>query len=76
MDIGDRVQNVDEGYSVSSTGSGQNPGPMTRSVFRVVREENPNDMFVQDDCVRYGQQVRIVANPYLFKKPLQLNSQK
>lgn len=55
MDIGDRVQNVEEGYSVSSTGAGQNPGPMTRSVFRVVREENPADMFATDDCVRYGQ---------------------
>jgi hypothetical protein len=33
MDIGDRVNGVEEGYSISSTGETQNPGPMTRSVF-------------------------------------------
>lgn len=33
MDIGERIPNVEEGYSVSSTGADQNPGPMTRSVF-------------------------------------------
>jgi hypothetical protein len=33
-------------------------------------------MFINDDCVRYGQKLRIVANPHLFRKVLQLNSQK
>jgi len=54
MDIGERVQNVAEGYSVSSTGAEQNPGPVTRSVFQIVKQNNPADMFVQDGCVRYG----------------------
>ena len=33
MDIGDKVLNVEEAYQITSTGQGQNPGPMTRSVF-------------------------------------------
>lgn len=33
MDIGDKVPNVEEGFSITSTGSAENPGPMTRSVF-------------------------------------------
>ena len=33
MDIGDKVPNVEEGYSITSTHSATNPGPMTRSVF-------------------------------------------
>jgi len=37
MHIGDRIPNVDEGYAVTSTGEGQNPGPMTRSVFKLGR---------------------------------------
>jgi hypothetical protein len=37
MDIGDRVQNVEEGYSVTTTNEGQNPGPMTRSIYNLVR---------------------------------------
>ena len=35
MDIGERVPNVEEGYQVTSTREGQNPGPMTRSIFRL-----------------------------------------
>lgn len=62
MDIGERVQNIPEGYSVSSTGSDSNPGPVTRSVFQLVKEENPKDLFMRDEYVRYGQLVRIVAN--------------
>jgi hypothetical protein len=34
-DIGDKVPNVMEAYSITSTGDGQNPGPMTRSVFNI-----------------------------------------
>ena len=76
MDIGERVSNVEEGYSVSSTIAGENPGPMTRSVFQIVKAENPSDLFVNDQFVRYGQKLRICANPHLFRKALQLSSQK
>jgi len=53
MDIGERVQNVEEGYTVTCTSAGQNPGPMARSVFRVVKEDSV-DMFTSDEFVRYG----------------------
>jgi hypothetical protein len=61
MDIGDRVPNVEEAYQVTSTSRGQNPGPMTRSVFKLVRVED-QDIFGSDDYFRYGQKVRIEAN--------------
>ena len=55
MDIGDRVPNLEsvEGYNVSSTSKGQNPGPMTRSVYNLKRVENI-DMFGSDEFMRYG----------------------
>lgn len=33
IDVGDKVPNVEEAYTVTSTSRGQNPGPMTRSVY-------------------------------------------
>lgn len=53
MDIGDKVPNVDDGFSVTSTGEGQNPGPMTRSVFRLVKVDDA-DIFGSDEFIRYG----------------------
>ena len=72
MDIGERVSNVDEGYTISSTSVGQNPGPMTRSVFKLIKEINPNDMFTNDEFVRYGQYIRFESNPYLLEHNLAL----
>jgi hypothetical protein len=43
-------------------------------VFQVIKENNPRDLFINDDFVRYGQKLRIVANPHLFRKALQLTS--
>jgi hypothetical protein len=74
MDIGDRVPNVEEGYMVTSTGAGQNPGPMTRSIFKLLKEDSV-DMFTCDQYIRYGQKLRIEANEVLFRKRLQLCSQ-
>jgi hypothetical protein len=53
IDVGDKVPNVVSGYSVTSTGVGQNPGPMTRSIFRLARVEG-EDIFGSDEFVRYG----------------------
>ena len=75
MDIGDRVPNVEEAYQVTSTSSGQNPGPMTRSVFKLARVEDV-DMFGSDEFMRFGQKVRLEANQYLFRKKLSLVSYK
>ena len=73
MDIGERVSNVQEGYSVTCTSAGQNPGPMTRSVFQLNRVEEM-DMFGDDEFIRYGQKVRITANRHLHPKSLSLTS--
>jgi hypothetical protein len=75
MDIGDKVPNVEEAYQVTSTSRGQNPGPMTRSIYKLVRVEE-YDIFGSDEYFRYGQKVRIEANQYLYRKKLQLASYK
>ena len=75
MDIGDKVPNVEEAYQVTSTSRGQNPGPMTRSVFKLTRVEDV-DIFGSDEFFRYGQKVRIEANQYIYRKRLQLCSYK
>jgi len=74
MDIGDKVTNVEEGYTITSTSAGQNPGPMTRSVFKLVKAEGDDGMFISDQFVRYGQKIRVEANSFLFKKALSLSS--
>ena len=61
MDIGDKVPNVEEAYQVTSTSRGQNPGPMTRSVFKLNKVDEV-DLFGSDNYFRYGQKVRIEAN--------------
>ena len=53
MDIGDKVPNVEEAYQVTSTSRGQNPGPMTRSVFKLSKVEEV-DLFGSDDYFRFG----------------------
>ena len=53
MDIGDSVPNVPEAYNVTSTGEGQNPGPMTRSVYKLTRVDAV-DMFGSDEFIRFG----------------------
>lgn len=64
MDIGDKVPNVTDGYTVTCTGVGQNPGPMTRSVFKLTRED-AKDIFGVDEFIKYGQKVRFEANEHL-----------
>jgi hypothetical protein len=53
MDIGDSVPNVEEGYSLTSTNSAENPGPMTRSVFTFSPVEQGSS-FGGDQYIRYG----------------------
>jgi hypothetical protein len=61
VDVGDKVPNVEEAYCVTSTSRGQNPGPMTRSVYQLTRVED-GDIFGSDQYLRYGQKVRIECN--------------
>jgi len=53
VDVGDKVPNVEEAYTVTSTSRGQNPGPMTRSVYQLIRVEDA-DIFGSDEYLRYG----------------------
>jgi hypothetical protein len=64
LDMGDKIKSIDEAYSVTTTE--KNLGPCARSVFVIEREENDDDF--DDNLVHYGQKVRIVANPYIYKK--------
>ena len=73
VDTGDKCPNVGEAYSVTSTGEGQNPGPMTRSVFSLQRVD-ASDMFGADEFVRFGQKVRVCSSEHLFRKTLHLAS--
>lgn len=75
MDVGSRCNNVAEGYRITSTGEGQNPGPMTRSVFCLARVDDV-DVFGSDEFIRYGQKVKLLSNSYLFRKALALQSYK
>jgi len=67
MDIGDKVPNVEEGYSLTCTSTTENPGPMTRSVFCLAPVEQGSS-FGGDQYIRYGQKVRLHANEYLYRK--------
>ena len=66
-DMSDRIVTHDEAYAVTSVGK---VGPCARSVYVI----EPNAQNAGDDIVRYGQEVRIAANPYILNKPLYLNS--
>jgi hypothetical protein len=75
MDTGDKVPNVEEAYNITSTSRGQNPGPMTRSIFQLARVDAV-DMFGSDEFLRFGQKVRILSNQHLTRKQLSLASYK
>lgn len=72
MDVGDKAAAQDEAFMVTTTP--RHPGPITRSVF-LIKKEEPADVFGSDNIIRYGQKIRIELNPYMYKKPLWLSSQ-
>ena len=67
----DRMPGVEECYMLTTTNDA--PGPVKRSVFSIVKAEK-QDIFGSDDIIRYGQKVKLVSNPYAFKKDLVLAS--
>ena len=67
-DMSDRIVTHDEAYAVTSS---DKVGPCARSVYSV---ESSTKQTAADDIVRYGQEVRICANPHICNKPLFLNS--
>jgi len=66
LDIGDKIASFDEAYAVTTNNKGI--GPLTRSVFVISRVDS-NDEF-NDDKVHYGQKIRIIANKFIFNKPV------
>ena len=53
------------------TATKQNVGPIARSVF--ILEKAAEDG-APDNCVRYGQDIRLVTNKVMMNKPLYLQS--
>ena len=51
MDIGDKASGLDEAYMVTTTA--QEPGPITRSVF-VIKKEEASDVYGNDNIIRFG----------------------
>ena len=70
FDMSDRITTHDEAYAVTSTD--RDIGPCARSVLSIERV-NPSDGS-PDNLVHYGQEIRLVANPYICHKPLYLHS--
>lgn len=68
FDMDDKCVSVDEAYSCTTTT--QNIGPCGRSIMHVQSVNSPGS----DGKVCYGDQVRFVTNPYIFHKPLYLQS--
>lgn len=71
FDMTDRITSHDEAYAVTSTP--KEIGPCARSVLTIERADLEDG--APDDIVRFGQQIRILANPYINHKRLYLHSQ-
>lgn len=69
-DTSDRVTNNDEAYGVTVTT--RNPGAIARSVFVLERGDDKDGC--ADNCVHYGQKVRVRSNQWIYQKPLYLSS--
>ena len=68
--MSDRVTTSGEAYMLTSTE--QEVGAIARSVYIIERAKNSS--FKTDDQVRFGDEIRIKANPYIIQKDLYLHS--
>mmetsp|Transcript_17697 Transcript_17697/g.29929 ORF Transcript_17697/g.29929 Transcript_17697/m.29929 type:complete len:243 (+) Transcript_17697:295-1023(+) len=64
----DKIVSNEEAYACTTTT--RQIGPCGRSILHINKVNTEEG----DDLVRYGEQVRFVTNPYIFYKPLYLNS--
>lgn len=69
-DLSDKVTSCDEAYGVTTTP--KKVGPVARSIFVVERGDAKDG--APDNCVHYGQKVRITTNAQIMHKPLYLHS--
>lgn len=71
FDMGDKITSHDEAYA--TTTSNKASDPQSRNVFVVTRVDEEDGH--EDDTIRYGQQVRFEATPYIHSRKLYLHSQ-
>ena len=69
-DLADKVTSCDEAYGVTTTP--KQLGPVARSVFVIERGDDKDGS--PDNCVHFGQKVRITTNAQIMHKPLYLHS--
>ena len=69
FDMSDRITSHDEAYAATTTD--KDIGPCARSVFVVTKGEDDG---VKDNVIRYGQKIKLEANPYIYNKKLYLHS--
>lgn len=69
FDMSDRITSHDEAYAVTTCD--KEVGPIARSVVSISHVDNVDSR----DIITYGQEIRIVSNPYICNKPLYLHSE-
>lgn len=67
--MSDRITSHDEAYACTTTD--KDIGPCARSVLVISKAEDDG---APDNYVRYGQKVKLEANPYILGKKLYLHS--
>lgn len=73
IDMGERVNGLDEAYGLTT--SKDNPGPVTRSIFTIHRAEKMDIFGGPDDhTIRFGQKVKLMSTPYIYRKKLYVSS--
>ena len=65
--MADKIISTDEAYACTTTT--KEIGPCGRSVVCIQKVDEAGD-----ELVRYGQQLRLATNPYIYEKPLYLHS--
>lgn len=73
IDVGSRVEGTQESYAMTTAGKAHEHAPVSRSILQVIRAEK-QDIFGDDEYIRYGQKVKLVTCETLFHKPLYVTS--
>lgn len=60
FDLADKITSADEAYACTTTT--KDIGPCGRTVLFIIKVDEED----VDEVVRYGQQIRLVTNPYIL----------
>jgi hypothetical protein len=71
FDMGDKIITHDEAYA--NTTSKKASTPCARNIFVLAKAEDTEEEY-EDDIIRYGQKIRIMANKFITGKNLYLHS--